>query len=122
MSSASPFDPPVLPEVPPEVLQAFLEHARAHAKAVETGEMESPYATAGGGCCMYCGTGHSTAVECRPQCTEGSCTWRGVPRQVGDGDQAATTTPLCSRHAPAGAKTLPVPPPPPRASVAAPPS
>lgn len=75
-------------------------------------EHESIYAAAGGGLCMYCGTRHSSALECRPMCTEDGCTRRGIPWKVGD----ETSPPKCMQHKPGGApgqaaEPMPVPPP-----------
>lgn len=71
-----------------------------------TAEHESPYAAPGGGLfgCMYCGTRHSSHLECRPPCSAPSCTWRGIPWQV----EGGSTAPLCMRHKPENGKPLPV--------------
>lgn len=69
---------------------------------------ESPYAAAGGFRCMYCGVGHSSAIECRSPCTENSCTWRGIPWKNEDGK---VTSIKCYRHKPRNGIPLPVSPP-----------
>lgn len=82
-------------------------------------DQESPYAAPGGRCCMYCGTRHSSRIDCRPQCTEPGCTSHGIPWRIKE-EKTGTrdTEPLCEKHRPRSLlssceiEPLPVPPPP----------
>lgn len=76
---------------------------------IELGQKhEAPYAHPGGPQCLYCGTAHSTSVDCRDPCSVAGCSWNGITRELPDG---VVSPVLCSKHAPNGCKPLPVAPP-----------